>query len=122
MKKRSCERFQIPGVTVFLKKRSLLFNTKFPDDYFPVLDLSRGGARFLSNHKFTPGTDMTVRFDIPGHQTTPEILASICWISRNPEASYRYQTGISFNPYGPGKADNPLNILQFFEVIEEGLH
>ncbi len=104
---------------MYYKHKNRIFQKpRFSDVYFPVVDLSKGGARFLSNDRFTPGRSIVVKFDIPGYETTPAIQASVRWISRNPEESYRYQTGIAFNPYGIGKKENPQDMLDFFEQIE----
>ena len=48
----------------------------------------------------------------------PEIIAVVKWISKNPEQSYRYQTGLAFNSYGEGKNQNPKEILRLFENLE----
>ncbi|WP_022665089.1 PilZ domain-containing protein [Desulfospira joergensenii] len=119
MKKRDCKRFSIPGTTLFYRERSFFsFKEKYSDDYFPVVDLSKGGAKFLCHERLTPGKAVIVKLNIPGNDKTWEINASIRWISKNPEQSYRYQTGISFNPFGTRKDNNPMEILSFLENLE----
>jgi Tfp pilus assembly protein PilZ len=119
LKKRNCKRFNIPGVTLYFREKNFFFfSGKYSADYFPVINLSKGGAKFLCHQRFSPGNRITIRLDIPGMDQTHEILASIKWISKNPEQSYRYQTGISFNSYGKRKNENSMEVLSFLEALE----
>lgn len=121
MKKRNCKRFSIPGITLYYRETFFfLFSGKYSEDYYPVINLSKGGAKFLCHQRFSPGTRITIKLDIPGMDQAHEILASIKWISKNPEQSYRYQTGISFNSYGSRKNENSMEVLSFLERLEPG--
>lgn len=119
MKKRSCDRFSIPGTTLYYKNKPGLFiKHEYSDAYYPVLDFSRGGAKFLCNDRLKAGTALIVKINIPGCEDTPELLASVRWISKNREQSYRYQTGIAFNSYGNKKNENPMETLSLLKMIE----
>ncbi|WP_319577391.1 PilZ domain-containing protein [uncultured Desulfobacter sp.] len=119
MKKRSCNRFYIPGATLHYRESSFFFlKGKFTQDYFPVINLSKGGAKFLSNKRLTPGKDLLIRLNIPGQENSYEIMADVRWISRNPEQSYKYQTGISFKSFGNGRKKNSKKILDFLTNLE----
>lgn len=119
MIKRECKRFNIPGTTLYYKKIPLFWGRKqYSDDYFPVLDISRGGLKFLCNDRIGPGESVVLKLNIPGTNLQPEIKAIVRWISRNREQSYRYQTGVSFNSYGIGKKDNPIDVLDFLTALE----
>ncbi|MCP4723068.1 MAG: PilZ domain-containing protein [Desulfobacteraceae bacterium] len=119
MKKRSCKRFNIPGITLACKEKSFFFFPgKYAADRYPVINLSRGGAKFLCNQRLAPGKRITIKLEIPGMDQSHEILASIKWISKNLEKSYRYQTGISFNSYGVRKNENSMEILSFLKALE----
>jgi len=121
LKKRNCKRFNIPGITLhYREKLFFLFTGKFSADYYPVINLSRGGAKFLCHQRLTPGSRITVKLNIPEYDQVHEILASIRWISKNPEKSYRYQTGISFNSFGKRKNENSMEVLAFLEKLETG--
>jgi len=122
LKKRKCERFLIPGTTLYYGKKAgkfFSFRQKYSEDYYPVINISRGGAKFLCNERLRAGIELMVKLNIPGIQETPEIIASVRWISKNPEQSYKYQTGIAFNSYGTGKNENPLSLLAFMKDMEE---
>jgi Tfp pilus assembly protein PilZ len=119
MNKRQCHRFNIPGTTLYYKKNTLLqAKGEYPDEYFPVLDISRGGARFLTNERIKVGLPVRIKLAIPDTEQQPEINAIVRWVSRNREESYRYQTGVSFNPYGNGKKANPAEVLDFIKTLE----
>jgi Tfp pilus assembly protein PilZ len=119
MIRRKCQRFNIPGTTLYYKKIPLFWGKKqYSEDYFPVLDISRGGLKFLCNDRIGPGESIVIKLNIPGSEAGVEIRAIVRWISRNREQSYRYQTGVSFNSYGTGKKDNPVDILSFLKALE----
>ena len=119
MKKRSCERFNIPGTTLYYRsKPSFFVRRKYSSTYYPVIDFSRGGAKFLCDERLKAGSAIIVKFNIPGIDEEPELKASVRWISKNPEKSYKYQTGIAFNSYGSKKDDNPQAVLSLIKKIE----
>lgn len=119
MKKRSCSRFCIPGTTLYYKPKPSLFKKPpYTRDYFPVINLSRGGAQFLCNERLKTGKNLVVKLLIPGEDKEMELLGDVRWISKNREQSYQYQTGIAFKSYGNKKGENPKSILQSIEQIE----
>ena len=119
LKKRNCKRFSIPGITLHYREKAFFFFAgKYSEDYYPVINLSKGGAKFLCNQRLAPGNRITIRLDIPGMDQPHEILANIKWISKNLEKSYRYQTGISFNSYGVRNNENSMEILSFLKALE----
>jgi hypothetical protein len=119
LKKRSCIRFNVPGATLAYRKKQRLWRRNgFSGDYFPVLDLSRGGAKFLSDYRLKVGLEIDVRIHIPEIDETLEMAAVVRWVGRNPEASYSFQTGIAFSPYGTGKRENAPEILDELKQLE----
>lgn len=59
-----------------------------------------------------------VKIEIPGIPMDAEIIAEVKWISKNPEQSYQYRTGLSFNSYGDKKNQNPKKVLTLLENLE----
>ncbi|MDX9786756.1 MAG: PilZ domain-containing protein [Desulfobacterales bacterium] len=119
MEKRQCNRFSIPGTTLFYKKKSKFWKTRdYSDEYYPVLDLSLGGLKFLSHHRIDVGEALILKLNIPGIEQQPEIKAAVRWASKNREKSYQYQMGVSFNPYGQGEKENPTEILTLLKTLE----
>ncbi|MCP3875018.1 MAG: PilZ domain-containing protein [Desulfobacteraceae bacterium] len=124
MKKRKCKRFTILGATLYYKKRGSFFRkTKYSLNYFPVLDISMGGASFLTNQRIKTGSAIIVKFTIPDidFPLELEVLCTTRWIARNREESYRFRTGISFNTYGNGKHQNKFEILEKLKELEQRL-
>ncbi len=91
---------------------------EFSNDYYPVLDISRGGLRFLTNERPKIGLAVKVKIAVPDADYQPEVRGIVSWVSRNREKSYRYQTGVSFNPYGDGRKENSSEILTFIQSLE----
>jgi Tfp pilus assembly protein PilZ len=121
LKKRSCKRFSIPGTIIYYKNKPRFFGrSKYTDDYYPVINMSRGGVNFLCDQRLAVGARLIVKVNIPGMQIEPEIIADVKWISKNPEQSYRYQTGIAFSSYGNGRNKNSMEILSFLRELERG--
>ena len=119
LKKRKCKRFTIPGTTLYYKKKRVFsFKKQYSQDYFPVLDLSKGGASFLTNERFKIGSTLMINLTIPDIDSSLEILCTTRWIAKNREESYRFQTGISFNTYGDSKNQNHPEILEAFNKLE----
>ncbi|MCP3898719.1 MAG: PilZ domain-containing protein [Desulfobacteraceae bacterium] len=120
MKKRKCKRFNIPGTTIYYKKRGFFYSrTKYSQNYFPVLDMSKGGASFLTNQRIKPGSILMVKLTIPDINSPIEIIGTTRWITKNREESYRFQMGISFNQYGEGRNKNRSEILDMFKELEK---
>ena len=119
VKKRNCERFSIPGTVLYYKNKPRFFGKdSYSETYYPVINMSKGGANFLCDQRLKAGALLIVKVTIPGVETDPEIMADVKWISKNPEQSYRYQTGIAFKPYGGGKNQNQKKILALLEALE----
>ena len=119
MEKRLCHRFNIPGTTLYYRKTKMLReHVEFTDEYYPVLDISRGGLRFLTNERPKIGIAVKVKIAVPDADYQPEVNGVVSWVSRNREKSYRYQTGVSFNPYGDGRKENSSEILTFIQSLE----
>jgi Tfp pilus assembly protein PilZ len=91
---------------------------RFSGDYFPVLDISRGGAKFVCSHRVRPGTSIVLLLSIPGLDEAIEIQGVIRWTNRNPEQSYRFQVGVAFSPYGKKKNENPPEVLEKLRQLE----
>jgi len=119
LKKRSCVRFHAPGATLCYRKKARFWRKgAYSEDHYPVLDISRGGVKFLSNHRLKVGQSVEARIHIPETEQILKIAAVVRWVGKNPEASYRFQTGIAFAPYGSGKNDNPPELLERIRELE----
>lgn len=120
LKKRKCKRFTIPGSTLHYKTKGFFpFKKSFPEEYYPVLDISKGGASFLTDQRIKPGSNLVIKLTIPELSSSFEILCKTKWIAKNREESYRYKMGIAFNTYGESRNQNKPEILELFNRLEE---
>jgi Tfp pilus assembly protein PilZ len=99
--KRTCSRFEIPGATLSYKKTGF-FSTSpnYEDEYCPILDLSLGGLRFLTQKNLKVNTKLSMKVTYQEDGSSFYMSGKIKWIISNPGFSYKYQVGIQFNPYG----------------------
>ena len=120
IERRSCLRFKIPGATVNYQKKSVLFpKPGFLEEFCPVLDISRGGVRFLSQNALKPTTEVTMKISIPGEKIPFTMKGVVKWSSLSEGKSYKYQVGVQFNPYGEKKDQNQPGTLVKIIALEQ---
>lgn len=105
--KRECHRFEVPGATLSYK-RSGFFSTSpdFEDEYCPILDLSLGGLRFLTQKNLKVNSKLTLKISFHEKEGSFFLSGKVKWTISNPGFSYKYQVGIQFNPYGDKEGHN----------------
>jgi len=108
LEKRGCARFRIPGATTAYKKDKSLFhrNLVYAGEFLPVLDISRGGIRFLATENIPLDTRLHLRIQAPGDQSPLKIDGVVRWAAPNIGQSFKYQIGVQFFPYGEKKGMN----------------
>ncbi|MCK7482364.1 MAG: PilZ domain-containing protein [Candidatus Moduliflexus flocculans] len=107
MERRVCQRFKIPGATVSYRKHRLFSpKTGVDEEFCPVLDLSRGGLRFLTQKPLKFKSRITLHLSIPGERAPIDLKGRVRWSTFNAGKSYKYQAGVQFNPYGLEKDQN----------------
>lgn len=120
MERRTCTRFEIPGATVSYKEKKLFFSKKeINEEYTPVLDISRGGLRFLCQKLLKNKSKVSLTVSIPDERISLSLRGRVLWISFNPGKSYKYQIGIQFDPYGEKKEENSPEDLARLITLEQ---
>ena len=120
IERRLCQRFKIPGATVSYHKEKLLSSRKKADEEFcPVLDLSRGGVRFLTQKPLKFKSKVSLQLSIPGERVPLNIRGRVRWSTFNAGKSYKYQAGVQFNPYGLEKNQNVPQALTKIVALEQ---
>jgi len=120
IEKRTCLRFEIPGATVNHKTKKIFpLKSKYGEEFCPVLDISRGGLRFLSQLSLKINKNLIMKISIPGERIPLVIKGQIRWISPNVGKSYKYQIGVQFNPYGEKKGQNYPGTLVKIIALEQ---
>lgn len=117
---RACVRFEVPGATVIYQEKKL-FSTQEKDDeeFWPVLDMSRGGFRFLCQKPLKSNTKAYLKISIPGEGAPMSLTGQVRWTSFNPGKSYKYQIGVQFNPYGEESGQNSPENLEKLISLEQ---
>ena len=121
LEKRTCARFRIPGATVAYKKEKSLFK-RSPDyggEFLPMLDLSRGGIRFLTSEAIALDTKVHLSIQVPGDPSPLKIDGTVRWSAPNIGHSFKYQIGVQFYPYGEKKGMNYPGTLVKIIAIEQ---
>lgn len=119
--RRACQRFKIPGSTVNYKKAGFLLPPRgFLEEFCPVLDISRGGVRFLTQKPLKHNTKISVTISIPGERIPLILTGEVRWSTFNPGKSYKYQVGVQFYPYGEKKGQNyPGNLVKIIALEQK---
>lgn len=120
IERRECKRFKIEGATVNYKKPKF-FSTpqKFREENCPVIELSRGGIRFLSQKFQKINSKIKLTLNVPEENSPLELNGRVIWKTLSPTQSYKYQIGVQFTPYGHKKGHNPLQLLEKIKELEE---
>lgn len=120
LERRLCQRFKIDGATVAYRRDRLLASKSGVDEEFcPVLDLSRGGVRFLTQKPLKFKSKISLQLSIPGERVPLDLKGRVRWSTFNSGKSYKYQAGVQFNPYGLEKGQNSPQALTKIVVLEQ---
>lgn len=120
IERRTCIRFEIPGATLSYKqKKPLLTKATYGEEFCPIIDLSRGGLRFLSQEELKIGNPVILKISIPGERIPLELNGHIKWAAPHVGMSYKYQIGVQFNPYGEKKEQNYPGSLVKIIALEQ---
>jgi len=119
IERRTCIRFKIPGATVNYQRKSLFPKPGFAEEFCPVLDISRGGVRFLTQKVLKPDTEVTLRISVPGERIPFSLKGIVKWSSPSEGKSYQFQVGVQFNPYGMDKDQNLPQTMVKIMALEQ---
>lgn len=121
MERRLCARFEIPGATVNFKKKGFLSSkAEFDEEFCPVIDLSRGGVRFLCQVELKIDNKVELQISIPGEKIPIAQKGVIRWASFAAGQSYKYQIGVQFSAYGEKKDQNyPGNLVKIIALEQK---
>jgi hypothetical protein len=120
IERRICQRFKIPGATVSYRKEKVLWpKTKTDEEFCPVLDLSRGGVRFLTQKPLKFKSKVALQLSIPGERIPLNLKGRVRWSTFNAGKSYKYQAGVQFSPYGLEKNQNVPQVLTKIVALEQ---
>lgn len=118
--KRRCQRFELPGATVSYRRKRLFSSPEDADEeYCPVLDLSLGGLRFLSQKPLKSYQKIYLKVSVPDEEPPLKLEGQVIWGYPWPKPDYKYQIAVKFNPYGRRKGENSPETMARIKALEE---
>ena len=113
IEKRTCIRFQIPGATVSYQFKEHV------EEFSLLVDISRGGLKFIGKKPPEMNTEVTLNISIPGERIPLTMKGKVQWISYV-EAKDQYFIGVQFNPYGEKQGENyPGNMVKIIALEQK---
>ncbi len=118
--RRAYKRIKIKGATVTYKEGRFFFSKKqYVEECYPVVEISRGGVRFLGKKLFTISSQVSIKISLPEEPSPLILKGRVKWTSLNPTMSYKYQIGIQFDPFALKKGCNHPEILEKIMKLEQ---
>ncbi len=118
--RRAYKRIKIRGATVTYKEGKFFFSKKqYVEEFYPVIEISRGGVRFLGKKLFAISSKVSIKISIPEESSPLVLKGRIRWTSLNPAVSYKYQIGIQFDPFALKKGCNHPEVLEKIMKLEQ---
>jgi Tfp pilus assembly protein PilZ len=118
--RRAYKRIKIKGATATYKEGRFFFSKKqYVEEFYPVVEISRGGVRFLAKKLFTIASKISLKISIPEEESPLVLSGRVRWTSLDPALSYKYQTGIQFDPFALKKGCNHPEILEKIMKLEK---
>jgi len=118
--RRAYKRIKIEGATVTYKEGRFFFSKKqYVEEFYPVVEISRGGVRFLGKKLFTISSQVSLKISLPEEPSPLVLRGKVRWTSLNPALSYKYQIGIQFDPFAWKKGCNHPEILEKIMKLEQ---
>lgn len=118
IERRACSRFTVPGASVAFSRRRW-FGKRSVESDCALLDLSRGGARFLASERLSTGAQVDLEIELCDEPQPLLLSGRVRWSWLHP--SGRFEVGVQFEPYGeqPG-ANAPVELHRI--AVLEALH
>ena len=113
IERRAYKRIKTKGATVTYKEGRFFFSKKqYVEEFYPVVEISRGGVRFLGKKLFTISSQVSLKISLPDEPSPLVLRGPVRWTSLNPAMSYKYQIGIQFDPFTLKKGCNHPEVLE----------
>ncbi len=78
-----------------------------------VVDLSEGGARFLTRTKFDLGTRVSVTVTVKLFNDTLKAHGRICWVGGHPQRAGHFYVAVSFDKLDSGQQRKIASIREY---------
>ena len=114
-------RFQVLGATLQYERPKLFTGTEsLSEKDCPVIDMSRGGVRFLADTLLSAGMQVNLRIGMPDDSDVAVLRGQVRWAFRD-RGAYRYRIGVQFAPFGSEAGCNRPATMTILERWESRL-
>lgn len=115
--RRAHDRFSIPGSTITWKS---VDQDAFSEETLPLSDISKFGLSLLANNPPEVNSTINLRINLPKQSESLELIGKVVYaIFRGPGLTYEYRVGIQLQPFSENKGDNPPELQQKIEELEQ---
>jgi hypothetical protein len=116
VKKRTFDRYQIPGAFVTFKKSNKILDLHRSSKPLPLINLTKSGICFVSDKKFKYGDCVTVKIKIPGEKSL-SLDVNVRWLKNNIPGE-RFHIGAQIRPFGKGNNYNSVRTLERLRELD----
>jgi hypothetical protein len=116
---RASERFVIPMAALWYNKMGFLFSNRgYDEEFYPVINISRGGLLFLTNNPLKIKTKVSLKIFYPDEEVLFTIKGRVRRVSTSPGISYKYMIAVQFDPFSKKKRQNDPSCLEKIKNLE----
>jgi len=112
--RRVLQRIEIPGAQIRCRKPSVLSIIPSQTSPAPLLNLSKSGLSFTSEHDFTSGSSIQMNLLFPDGFKL-ELVGQIRW--KKEVSGEGFQFGVQFRPFGHNKSYNSVHALEYLRSL-----
>lgn len=105
------KRVRVKDATILYEEATLLrflkTKTETPTKEYPLVNLSGGGAQFVTREAIAPKQALVLTLKIPAFTKALEIKSEVTWCKKMPDRNV-YQVGVRFTGKRPKEVDRLL--------------
>ena len=116
-KKRTFDRYNIPGASVVFKKANRLGLFSTSSKPMPLINITKSGICFVSEKRFKHGDCITVKINIPGEKSI-NLDVNVRWLKNNIPGE-KFHVGAQIRPFGKGHNYNSLKSLERLRELDK---
>ncbi len=114
--RRVLQRIEIPGAQIRCRKPSVLSIIPSHTTPAPLINLSKSGLSFTSEHEFSSGSSIKMNLTFPDGFRL-ELVGQIRW--KKEMSGEGFQFGVQFRPFGHHKQYNSVRALEFLRNLRD---
>ncbi|MBI2931786.1 MAG: PilZ domain-containing protein [Planctomycetes bacterium] len=96
----------------------VFFNGSKKNVALAVVDLSEGGARFITRAKLKMGSKVNVKINVRLFSDSIETLGTVCWVAEHAQRFGHYYVAVSFDKLDPVRVRKISSIREYLQSPE----